>query len=127
MDPSTIPVDAIISEFGVPRYDSLPLNDPDVRPRPFRQHASLLLSKQPRLMCIHAPVDSRRIDLWNDPEKRLTVRNWTIDGYSDWLINTPRDVLPYVGCPLLADEPQLLGDMINSAERFKEYRHNLMP
>ena len=78
-------------------------------------------------MCVHAPVDSRRIDLWDHVDKRLTVANWTIDGYSDWLINTPQIVLPYVGCPLLADEPHLLGDMMSAAERFKEYRHNLMP
>ena len=128
-DPSTIPENAVITEFGVPRYDDLPLNDPDVRPRSFRQHASLLLSKQPRAMFLHGSCDSRRIDLWNSASKRLTVSNWTVEGYTEWLTHpiSPKPVLPYVGCPLLADEPLLLGEIISAADRFKHYRHVLMP
>jgi hypothetical protein len=129
MDPTTIPENAVITEFGVPRYDDLPINDPDVRPRSLRQHASMLLAKQPRVMCLHGLCDSRRIDLWDVAPKRRTVNNWTVEGYTEWLETpmSPKPVLPYVAYPLLVDEPHLLEEIIETSERFRHYRHVLMP
>ena len=122
MDFTTIPESAVFSEFGVGRYPDVELNDPDVLPRPFREHASRILSKMPRAMFLHSPMDARQLALWETPGDTLQL--WTKFFYTPWLEGSPgRKPDVNVAYHLLEDEPGLWEEMLDAARRFGLLEH----
>jgi hypothetical protein len=116
LDFSTIPESAVFSEYGVGRYPDVELNDPDVLPRPFREHASRVLSKMPRAMFLHAPMDARQLALWETPGD--TLKLWNKFYYNVYLNEPGRRPDINVAYHLLEDEPDLWEEMLDAARRF---------
>lgn len=119
-DFDTIPENAVMSEFGVPRWNGIPLNDPDVVPRPLLWHAANLIAKKPRAMFLHSPVDGRRLGLWHT--ERATIDNWTAPGFKAYLIGDTKDPEPYNALQMLEDEPHLPHDIRSITALFRHMR-----